>query len=91
MIGEEGALGISLLYNLMYLIRGVEEDNDRINIARFAYLLGRMAPDRDNKEQYKKYREFSNKMYAWILKEEDRQQLLTAILIYTYLLREKEE
>jgi CRISPR-associated protein Csm1 len=88
---EEGAHGVSLLYNLMYLIRGAEKDGDRINIARFAYLLGRMAPDRKDNANYEKYQEFSQKMYTWILKEEDRKQLLTAILIHTYLLRKKEE
>jgi CRISPR-associated protein Csm1 len=87
----EESFGSSLLYNLMNHIRNAEDNGERINIARFAYVLGRMAPDRQNEEHYKKYKEFTRKMYAWILNTEDRKQLLTAILIHVYLQRKKEE
>ena len=51
-----------------------------------------MEPDRDaGREQREAYRVFSEKMYQWIRDDEDRRQLITAIYLYTYLTREKEE
>ena len=51
-----------------------------------------MEPDRDaGREQREAYRMFSEKMYQWIRDDEDRRQLITAIYLYTYLTREKEE
>jgi CRISPR-associated protein Csm1 len=68
------------LYQILELLQQARED--RINIARYAYLLARMEP----KENYRKesYREFSAAMYRWILSEEDRRQLITAIHLYVY-------
>lgn len=80
--------GNSFLYHLQNLIEETQHNlNDRINIARFAYILARMAPaERDSKLQ-NLYSNFSLKMYSWILKAEDRQQLLTAITLYVYMKR----
>lgn len=81
--------GNSFLYNLLELIRNRE---DRINIARFAYLLGRMEPDaREGKERQDVYREFARKMYDWIRNDRDSRQLKTAINLYAYKNRNKEE
>lgn len=81
--------GNSFLYNLLELIRG---RGDKINFARYVYLLSRMEPDsKAPKEQKEEYRIFSEKMIRWVQNEEDSRQLKTAITIYVYLNREREE
>lgn len=82
--------GNSFLYKVVDLIRRREE---RINIARFAYLLGRIEPKRSAESKEKEiYKEFREKMYKWIkVGGEDSRELLTAIYIYVYLNREREE
>jgi len=85
---EDHDYGMSFLYRLMHLISGA--DSDSINIARYAYLLGRMAPGRNSPAEEKDmYSSFSKKMYGWVLDSENRRQLLTAITIYIYLNRVK--
>lgn len=81
--------GKNFLYNLLELIRGRDE---KINFARYVYLLSRMEPDREASEREKAtYREFSSKMYQWIKDEKDCRQLKTAMNIYAYLRRERME
>lgn len=81
--------GKSFLYKLLELIRGREE---KINFARYVYLLARLEPDKDAApEQKQAYGEFSSKMYQWIKNDTDCRQLKTAIYLYAYLWREKEE
>ena len=81
--------GKSMLYRILELLRGAD---DKINIARYAYMLARLAPDgKDEKtdETYNKiYKRFQEKMYLWILNERDRKSLMLAILIYVYSVRE---
>jgi len=81
--------GNSAIYKLLEYIRNVD---DRINLARLAYMLGRMEPDKkasgDVKELYSK---FSKKIYEWAGNENDRKQLITAIYIYVYLNRTGKE
>ena len=83
--------GAGFLYRLLELFR----DNDKkINIARLAYLLGRIEAEfnANNNEDYKgEYREFAEKIYKWRFNENDRQQFITAIYIYAYLIRQKGE
>ena len=81
--------GKSTLYHMLELIRHQEE---KINLARYAYFLARLQPSEKADTAVKEfYTEFSKKMYQWIREEEDRRQLLTAIYIYAYTIREKEE
>ena len=78
---------MAFLYRLLELIRHREE---KINLARFAYVLTRLEPEK-NKEEYQI---FSRKMYQWACDDEgsqDSQQLITAIYIYVYLHREEDE
>jgi CRISPR-associated protein Csm1 len=85
----ESAIGNAFLYRLMNFIVGAE---NKINIARCAYLLGRLTPNEKASEVEKRaYSIFSQNIYRWILNEADRKQLLTAINIYIYLNRNKEE
>lgn len=81
--------GKNFLYNLLELIRNRK---DRINFARYVYLLSRLEPERDAApEQREAYRQFSSRMYQWIKCEVDCRQLKTAMNLYAYLRREKEE
>ncbi len=81
--------GNSVLYHLLELIRNRQE---KINFARYVYLLSRMEPDEDASEREKtEYRIFSKKMYQWIKSDEDSRQLVTAIYLYVYYVRDAEE
>ena len=89
---DDDEKGMAAIYRLLNYIRNLD---DKINLARLAYLLGRMqvsAKDSDGKEE--KYKAFSKKLYEWISndpKGENRRELLTAIYIYVYLHRKEEE
>ncbi|MBO5302321.1 MAG: type III-A CRISPR-associated protein Cas10/Csm1 [Peptococcaceae bacterium] len=75
----------AFLYQMLNLLRNAEE---QINLARFAYALARRVDKReDNEDKKAMQREFCDKMYAWYLNEEDRNQLITAIYLYVYLYR----
>lgn len=80
--------GNSFLFRLMQLIKN---SDDRINIARYAFLLARLEPSGGNEEYRQLYNDFSKVMYDWILKPADRKELLTAIYIYIYLTRKRSE
>ena len=81
--------GGNFLYNLLKLLRNIEEP---INIARLAYLLARLEPNQDAGEDVRSaYRTFSQKLFAWAKDDTDRRQTITAIYIYVYLSRQEEE
>lgn len=84
------SVGKSLIYRLMDLIQLADED--KWNIARFAYVLARMQPKQDKDEQKRKvYEDFVSKMYQWINNNEDKKQLATALNLLVYYLRDKKE
>ena len=64
-----------------------------MNLARLAYALARLEPpaDSDKPEKREQYLDFSRKIYRWVQEPEDKRQLVTAIYLYVYLHREKEE
>lgn len=84
--------GKNFLYNLLELIR---HRGEKINFARYVYTLSRLEPQKDAaQEQKDAYREFSTQMYQWYCGETgeaDCRHLKTAINLYAYLTREKEE
>lgn len=81
--------GKNFLYNILELYRNRSE---KINLARFAYLLTRMEPDRSASEAEQKwYQEFAKKMYRWRKNEKDSSQVIMAIYLYAYCIREREE
>ena len=82
--------GNSFLYKILELFNNRE---DTINIARLAYILARFEPQIKDKEDYnfKNYMEFSRKIYEWIKNEDDSKQMKTAILLYVYNHRNREE
>ncbi len=74
---------------MLQLVRGQE---DKINLARYVYLLARMEPgEQASQEEKDRYQLFSREMYKWIHSEEDCRQLKTAINLYAYQIRDKEE
>lgn len=82
--------GNSFIYNILQLLR--EADGDKINIARLAYLLARHEPANSAPNELKKaYSQFASNIYSWALDKEDRQQLITAVLIYIYTIRDEKE
>lgn len=84
------SVGKSLIYRLMDLIQLTDED--KLNIARFAYVLARMQSKQDKDEQKRKvYEDFVSKMYQWINNNEDKKQLATALNLLVYYLRDKKE
>ena len=78
---DDNQKGMSFVYKLLEYLRGCE--SDRINIARVAYLMGRMCSEKGivNKSDAKA---FSEKIYDWVTNDTDRQQLITAIYIFVY-------
>lgn len=78
--------GKSFLYRLLELMR---RRGEKINLARYAYLLARMQPtEKAPAEQQALYQEFSRKMYEWMRDGEQCRQAITAIYIYVYSIRE---
>lgn len=84
-------VGKGLLYRFLNLLDPKREDK-RINIARFAYILARLDPGEKAKENTKEhYSRFKNQIYKWINNNSDRRQLVTAINLIIYGMREKNE
>lgn len=75
--------GKNFLYNILNLLR--DEESDRLNIARLAYLLARLEPQ--NKDLKEKHSEFSKQIYRLARDKKDRRELITAIYIFVYLER----
>ncbi len=89
---KDGERGSSMLYNILDLLRQAQADTSRMPLARYAYLLSRLAPPNSAPDKKKKaYKAFSEKMYQCGLEEEQRRQLLTAIQLYVYLHRERNQ
>lgn len=81
--------GMGILYQMLDLIREKQKGN-RMNIARFAYLLGRLEPGAKAEEKAF-YQKFSQTMYRWIQSERDNRELVTAMYIYAYKSRKEAE
>lgn len=79
--------GMSFLYHLLELIRN---QGEKINFARMVYFLSRMEPLQKG-EHRQRYQEFSQKMLQWVRSEKDCRQLKTAIQLYAYLHRRRED
>ena len=75
-------IGRSKWYKLMDLIvsRLTRNDN-KLDIARFAYVLGRINHTANNKENYDK---FKKNLLLWLKNKDDAKQILTAINILIY-------
>lgn len=89
---DDDEKGMAAIYKLLRYIRNLD---DKINLARLAYLLGRIQANiKDSDENEEKYKAFSKQLYEWISndpKGENKRELITAIYIYVYLHRKDEE
>lgn len=87
--------GMSFLYRMLELIRNQDQNlkqdkKNKIEFARFLYLLSRLEPKEEG-TQKEQYRRFAEKMYRWIQSEKDCRQLKTALNLYAYMHRERGE
>lgn len=81
--------GKAFLYHLLELIRNRD---DKINFARYVYVLSRMEPPATaSREQKELYKEFSLNMYKWMKADRDCRQLRTAMNLYAYYVRNDKE
>lgn len=78
---EKIFVGKSKWYSLMNLIVNRLTKNNRLDIARFAYILGRIDCTDKNKDNFNKFRK---NLLLWLKNKEDAKQLLTAINILIY-------
>ena len=75
-------IGKSKWYKIMDLIiNRLTKNDNRLDIARFAYILGRINFTNDNKNNFD---EFKRNLLLWLKNKEDAKQLLTAINILIY-------
>lgn len=87
--GSSDTRGMSFMYRLLELVRNQTE---RINFARFVYVLSRLEPGKDAPPEEKAgYKQFSDKLTIWIREERDRRHLKTAMTLYAYMTRNEEE
>jgi CRISPR-associated protein Csm1 len=85
----EPGQGNSYLYKILMLLKA---SNERINIARYAYLLAKLEPQKMGSDRERRANgDFLKRMYEWILSPEDRKALITAIYIYLYLTRKRSD
>ena len=81
--------GMNFMYNLLDLVRNQSE---RINFARFVYTLSRLEPGRSAPpEEKQQYKVFADNMSQWIKNDKDRRQLKTAMTLYAYISRNRED
>ena len=75
--------GNAFLYQMMELLRTANQKDGRLSLARYAYLLARLEPPKDD-PKYKRYKTFSDNMYDWASTRENRAQLILSFLLYVY-------
>lgn len=84
---ERLTAGKSLLYRMMELLI---DTKGKINLARFAYAIARLEP-KENSLSYGSYQKVRKQFYQWYKQESDRRQLITALELIIYSIREKGE
>lgn len=83
---EKGKIerGTAFLYRILTLLREVQSDpQQKLPLARLAYLLSRLAPP-NNSAAYSHYQSFSSRVMDWSMNAKDRTSLITAIYLYVY-------
>lgn len=93
-------IGKSMLYKFMLLIEDIQrqatKEEGKLNIARLLYTLARLQPQRrGSQEEYDAvmniYNTFTKKLHEWVRVEKDRKELLTAIHLIIYYLRDTDK
>ena len=84
--------GNAFLYRIVEMIRGIENDGDKLNLARLAYLLTRLEESihKNNQTFGENIQNLSKQFYMWIRNPKDRKELLAAIYLFVYLNRQGE-
>ena len=75
------------MYRMMELLI---DTKGKINLARFAYAIARLEP-KENSLSYSSYQKVRKQFYQWYKQEDDRKQLITALELIIYSIREKGE
>jgi CRISPR-associated protein Csm1 len=89
-IDEDDSAGTARLHRFLQLARGM--DDDRINLARFAYQLGKLQPGKSEESgKQERYDKFCRQMYEWFANDNERAQLVTALNMMLYLKKDKEQ
>ena len=81
------AAGKGLLYRLLELLN---ESGKSINLARFAYMIARLEPKKGS-PAYESYGQVRKQFYQWYSQPGHRKQLMTALELIIYSIREKGE
>ena len=76
----------SFMYRLKQLMYKEALENDKINIARFAYSISRIK-SKGSEKYIENYEKFKTNMYNWFLDSNDRKYLNTALDLIIYLNR----
>lgn len=82
---DKVVIGKSKLYKLMDLINKRLREDDKLDIAHFAYTLARIKTTKDNEDNFY---EFKKQLMLWMKNKEDAKQLLTAIYLMLYEIRD---
>lgn len=83
--------GKAFLYRILDLIRDMKE---KINLARLAYMLARFEEEikkKGDESMLDSLGEMAKQIYQWAQNEKDRKELVAAIYIYVYLVRDSEQ
>lgn len=85
--------GNAFLYRIVEMIRGIDKDGDKLNLARLAYLLSRLEESvrKKNEKGDINIQKLSKQIYEWVKDTKERKYLLAAIYLYVYLNRQREE
>ena len=74
------------------MLREARDRNGKgFNRAKLAYYLSRMEPKDKGEYMQDLYNDFANAIYTWAPLEKDRNELILAIYLYVYLIREREQ
>ena len=81
---EKTERGTAFLYRILALLREVQADpQQKMPLARLAYMLARLAPS-GKSHAYAYYQSFSSHVMDWSLNAKDRAGLITAIYLFVY-------
>lgn len=83
-------IGKSGLYRMLNLLETEKKKENAVNLARFAYVIGRMEPTKTDDPAYPAYAAIRKQFYSWYKNQEDREELSTAIQFIIYKMRDKE-
>jgi CRISPR-associated protein Csm1 len=86
--GMDTERGMAFLYRILELLRNAD---NKINLARLAYMLTRLEPDTSHVEKQPLYNQFAGRVMDWAADGEERKKLEAAIMIYIYGKRKKKE